>query len=260
MVILTLELEMRYILHTVCLLCLLLNSCRSVPRRTWSIDQPLSESQSWDQLMPPLAFSNAPLDKVVSSLQEQSHGVQITLAQLPAIWKPDLQRVTFSGNGLRLFEALRIVASVSNRGVLYKGTRAVLAHRSHGDGCVVHIRLVGRCTDGTTKQPMKAFMLKRVKYRMMETPRLAATSIPVTTDSDGHFDVMLPVGGYANMYHVGDTMTAESFPYDQTLVLSTSCEGYIPQTHELPIVHNQNNYGLQIELKKSSSNKAIDDD
>ncbi len=207
--------------------------------------------------MPPLAFSNAPLDEVVSTLLEHSRGVQIEVAPLPASWEweTDVPQVTFSGQRLRLFEALRIAASVSNRGVLYQGTRAVLAHRSHGDGCVVRIRLVGRCIDDKTRRPIETFVLKRVKYKMMDDRRLAATAIPVTTDADGSFDVTLPVDGYDNMYHVGEVGIAELFPYDQVLVMSTASEGYTTQFHELPIVHNQREYELQIKMTRSSSNK-----
>jgi hypothetical protein len=212
------------------------------------------ESQAWNQTLPPLAFSNMPPIEVITTLRGHSRGVRIQLAPLPASWQTDEPRITFtSGEGLRLFEALRLVAVLSNRGVLYNGTSAMLAHHSHGDGCVVPIRLVGRVSDDKTGRPIKTLEVKRVKYKAMEDPRLAASAVPVTTDSGGSFDVTLPVDGYDITYHVGKGGASELFPYDQVLVISASSEGYTTQTHELPIVHNQREYGLQIRMKRSNS-------
>jgi len=145
--------------------------------------------------------------------------------------------------------------------VFYQGNKAAFSIEGHGDGDVQCIRLRGLCVDALTGKGVECVAVDRVKFAGMndKDPRLGGTRSTVRPDSEGRFDMKLPVLGYFLDYTLGQPtkiVFGEYHPYNQLLVLRVSSEGYVPQTVELPLTEDRRDYSIDVKLEKADSDKS----
>ena len=159
----------------------------------WALHKPDNETNLWSQRIPSISFSNTPLTQAVTTVQQQVSGLTISVASLPDGWPNHEWPITLSAHNMLVSEVLDYLASLSQKGVLYHGKRAILAHQLHSSGVVVPIIIAGRCLDSATGEPLQSVKIERVKYNGMLWPEITNILSTVLADTTGHFQLEIPV-------------------------------------------------------------------
>lgn len=224
---------------------------------SWTTHPPRSKDSPWAQIMPPFAFSNAPLPSVLAELQRLAlcaGGPEVVLRistdDEVSSRVDECPRVTISAERVSLEETIRIIGQVTSQAVVFNQNVAVFTPLGHGDG-QTDVVLQGRCRSKTTATPVSALTLICTRVAMSFDNGPTTSIHGVHTDNNGRFQLSLPVSSWSDIavvdgkYHVFD-----NHPRPQRIEIIAVAEGYYSARLAVDVVWTNLQYDLDIQLDR----------
>jgi len=215
---------------TACLMCCSCAVFRQQP--DWTDRWPTEPTSAWQRTVD-VAFSNAPLPRVIAELEEMANAqpgpkISLALGQLPSGPWDEYPHplITFSATNVPVVEAFRIVGDITNHRAMFRGLEGVLAEHCHGHHEMT-VFLTGRCVDAATGNPVKSLSITRY-FEEIKPKESGEYLRPVRVEGTTEF-VRCDGKNYL--------MEMEPFPQDIRFVVTAP--GYQPQefvisTHNPP--------------------------
>jgi hypothetical protein len=224
--------------------CLTCCSCAVFRSQSdWTDRWPTEPTSPWQRTVD-VAFSNAPLPRVIAELEatanaEDGPRLSLALGQIRSgPWDESPHpTITFTATGITVVEAFLIVGDITNHRAMFRGLDGILAEHYHGHGEMT-VFLTGRCVDAATGRPI-------------ETLSVSRNFDEIKPKTSGEFLHPFRVEGTTEfVWCDGKNYLMKTEPLPQDIRVVVTAPGYQPQEMVLSLQDSELTYTNNIEMKR----------